>query len=367
MSSYWALTSDTIRSMFRPRELSICTTTEVSFRLSCSSHSSFIKTTHTAAVNRQNPECKTSSHALYCIYILWFDIWRLSIDDYVPNCTEPWGSWIHHRWTTPCPPDPSWKDSLRPHPAGSQCKNSNLFSVLKLLGHLTDTVTFHVNCFQTLGRRCFILIVLTDSSFVAQQGSLLVEKLLVKLNVMRVNRKSSELNLFSIYRSHHDCILYLLEHNKLVLYFIPLDDLMLIPETVRKYLITHADFISMHLKYHVYESLAHRLNSGSAPVTEMSYFVLYSCTFLCMASFSTSSLCPSLSRDSSCLCRLAMYVFSMGSMLEEAAVCPSSSFHLVSSILFCCSRNLTCGTRRKEQPHQTDSNVFYRCRVSQRQ
>lgn len=40
MPSYCVLTSDTIRSMSRARELSICTTTDVPFRLSCSSRNS---------------------------------------------------------------------------------------------------------------------------------------------------------------------------------------------------------------------------------------------------------------------------------------------------------------------------------------
>lgn len=48
---------------------------------------------------------------------------------------------------------------------------------------------------------------------------------------MRVNTNDSELNLANIYYSHGGCILYLLEHDKLILCIIPLVDLMLIPET----------------------------------------------------------------------------------------------------------------------------------------
>lgn len=68
--------------------------------------------------------------------------------------------------------------------------------------------------------------------------------MLVKLNEMRVNTNDSELNLANIYYSHRVCILYLLEHDKLILCIIPLVDLMLIPETAHRYQITHADVIS---------------------------------------------------------------------------------------------------------------------------
>ncbi|XP_059188957.1 deoxyribonuclease-1-like [Centropristis striata] len=71
-----------------------------------------------------------------------------------------------------------------------------------------------------------------------------------------------------------------------------------------------------------------------------------------------SSLCLSFLMNSSCFCRLAMYDFSMGSTLEEAALCPCSSFHLVSSILFSCSRCLTCGRRKKGRTKQRH-NLFF--------
>ena len=61
----------------------------------------------------------------------------------------------------------------------------------------------------------------------------------------------------------------------------------------------------------------------------------------CMFLSSPSSLTFSLPRPSSCRRRLAMYVSNMLSMLERVVVCSWRSFHLVSSILFCCSRNCT--------------------------
>ncbi len=69
----------------------------------------------------------------------------------------------------------------------------------------------------------------------------------------------------SICHSHHPCILYLLEHDKLILCIVPPVDLTLIPETAHKY---------QSRSYHL---MSERLNNDLTAVqflSQKSYFVL---------------------------------------------------------------------------------------------
>lgn len=94
---------------------------------------------------------------------------------------------------------------------------------------------------------------------------------------------------------------------------------------------------------------------GSSTRHQGHYLFLKSSTTSCMLRSSTSRRPPSICSASSCCLSPAIWASKMrGSWLLLADFCSCSSAHLVSSILFCCSRKRTWRGVEEEAPEGPD-------------
>lgn len=127
ISSYWDLTSATICSMFRLRLLSICTTTEVSLMLACSSRSSWSswgKSKGSSQWQYKNLQDQLLSHASSCTCgrrkIVQIQKYAKHEDLCLPPHTRYAGSLFHQSKLRPYPPDQPWPNRLNLHPKNTQ-------------------------------------------------------------------------------------------------------------------------------------------------------------------------------------------------------------------------------------------------------